>query len=513
MDLSGNGPLDLENERSLHALLGLERDLAPGLSARTELYYKKFERLVIGRLETPEETAARIDRYDFPSALQSNVPLDPWVTTQPTNGGSGNAYGFDLYLARKAAPDARLSGWASYTYGVTRREAYGRVYPFDYDRRHAVSVVGTFLLSRKLDFATTVRLSTGFPRTPVLRLRVADVPDRLDRDGDGNRDELIPDVDSAGRLVYVTDLGGVSNLNTARLPMYARVDARLTYAPTGRNGRVKLYLDVINLLARKNAAFLEPQLEYDPTSDRPRLVEARSASIPFLPSFGIHVDMSSRRGSSNSLPRVATTPRAPRPGGGWALSARPVSSLGPGFELTRSLLPRVNARLGFGLPVDSTMDETATATDYEMKVAMGGAQAILDWYPIGHRLHVSTGVFRTRNRFTLEAKEADAIDVGGQLYAKDQLTSLTGTASVRHFAPYFGLGWGNAVGPNKRFGVVFDIGVAPQGRPEVTLTGEGPAIGDAAFANRLADERRAVSDRLKSWSLYPVVSFSVSRRF
>jgi len=44
---------------------------------------------------------------------------------------------------------------------------------------------------------------------------------------------------------------------------------------------------IINLLNRKNAGALDPRLEYDPTADRPRIVEQRDQSIPRLPTVGI----------------------------------------------------------------------------------------------------------------------------------------------------------------------------------------------------------------------------------
>ena len=90
-------------------------------------------------------------------------------------------------------------------------------------------------------------------------------------------------------VIYTVDAGGVDNLNTARLPVFARVDVRTTFRPGGGSGRWELYVDVINVLNRKNAGAIRAQLEYDPTSDRPRLVETRGAAIPLLPSFGMRV--------------------------------------------------------------------------------------------------------------------------------------------------------------------------------------------------------------------------------
>ncbi len=83
-------------------------------AARAEAYYKGYDRLLIGRLETPQETAARVALYDYPPELQSSVPTAPQITSFPVNTGTGTSYGFDLYVAHRAtmATD-RFMGWAS----------------------------------------------------------------------------------------------------------------------------------------------------------------------------------------------------------------------------------------------------------------------------------------------------------------------------------------------------------------------------------------------------------------
>jgi hypothetical protein len=125
------------------------------------------------------------------------------------------------------------------------------------------------------------------PRTAPLGVRVAAIEDAADRDADGVLDELVPAIDPSGLLVYEVDLGGVDNLYRARLPVFARVDLRATWRPRGATGRWEFYAEVINLLNRKNAGAFEARLEYDPSSDRPRIVEERDQSIPRLPTVGI----------------------------------------------------------------------------------------------------------------------------------------------------------------------------------------------------------------------------------
>lgn len=289
LDLTGPGASALRSEQATQTSMGLEH--ARGSATfRAEGYYKQSSRLLVGQLESDTTRQARIATYDFPATFASSIPADPIITTVPANDGRGRAYGFDLYVARTSAPaTARLRGWASYTWGRAERTAYGRTYAFEYDRRHAFSAVTSYRVSSKWEVATTTRIASGFPRTAPLGLRVAGEADASDRDRDGDTSELVPALDPAGRLVYTVNYGGVANLNNARLPVFARVDFRTTWRPRGAQGRWEMYLEVVNLLNRKNAGALSAELEYNPGGDRPTLVETRDQSIPRFPTVGVRV--------------------------------------------------------------------------------------------------------------------------------------------------------------------------------------------------------------------------------
>jgi hypothetical protein len=281
VDLSGGLGRSLRHERATHVVLGLERDLDRAITARLEGYWKAFDDLVVGRLETESERLQRVSRYEFPAALAASVPEDAIVTSLPVNGGRGRSWGLELFLQKRPAPGARLTGWASYAYGVARRQEYGRTLPFEYDRRHAATLVGSWRFARRWEAGATLRAFSGFPRTPVLGLRVAAA-----EAADGR---LVPALDAEGRYVYETTTGGVSNLGSARLPAFLRLDLRLSWRPGGDAGRWLVYLDVINATNRENAGQIDTRLEYDAASllDRPRMVESRAAAIPLLPSLGV----------------------------------------------------------------------------------------------------------------------------------------------------------------------------------------------------------------------------------
>ena len=280
IDLSAARELRLLHEKATHLVVGVEQDLGADMTVRVEGYYKRFNDLLVGRLETEAERLVRISQYDFPEDLQDSIPTAPLITSAPTNNAGGDAIGFDVYLTH-TNPAAPLTGWLSYAWGRANRESYGRRYAFEYDRRHAFNAVARYRLTSRWDLAATVRLATGFSHTAPLGLRVSAVED--------DRGRLVPGTDVDGNLIYTVDYGGVENLNSGRLPYYARVDLRATYRRGGATGRWSLYMEVLNLLGRDNPVELEPRLEHDPDSSMPRLSESAAQGFPRIPTFGFRL--------------------------------------------------------------------------------------------------------------------------------------------------------------------------------------------------------------------------------
>ncbi len=249
------------------------------MTARVEGYWKDFDDLVVGRLETEAERAARVARYDFPAELASSIPTEALSHELPRERGARAAWGFDVLLQKRAAPGARLSGWASYTYASARRDEYGSSLPFEYDRPHAATLVGSWRFSPKWELAATLRAYSGFPRTPVR----GPARGRARRREEGRSCRLST---PRGATSTRRASAGVSNLNSARLPVFVRLDLRaVVEAARGARAAGSLYLDVINATNRKNAGQIASTLEYDPVStiDQPRLVEETAVAIPFLP--------------------------------------------------------------------------------------------------------------------------------------------------------------------------------------------------------------------------------------
>lgn len=288
VDLSPGVSRELKNERALQAVVGVQRTFRGGVSARLDGYIKRYDDLIVGRLETDTERIGRLGTYDLPADLWSAVPTGPQVTTQPVNAGRGRAHGIEAHLSRLGESSARITGWLTYSYGRAERTDYGFTRPFDYDRRHGLTAAINARMSPRLDLSLTGRARSGLPRTPVRGVRLSLVEDALDADGDGNRAEYVAQRDPSGAPIFQPDYGGVDSLNSARLPRFARVDARLTYRPAWGGERWALFADVVNLLNGRNITQIDSSLEINPGADRPRIREAaQDRGLPFFPSVGL----------------------------------------------------------------------------------------------------------------------------------------------------------------------------------------------------------------------------------
>ncbi|MBK9255250.1 MAG: TonB-dependent receptor [Saprospiraceae bacterium] len=76
--------------------------------------------------------------------------------------GDGDAYGFELFIQKKKG---RFNGWIGYTLSWTTRQFAeindGKKFPFRYDRRHDISLVGMYDISKKVNVAATWVYGTG----------------------------------------------------------------------------------------------------------------------------------------------------------------------------------------------------------------------------------------------------------------------------------------------------------------------------------------------------------------
>ena len=86
---------------------------------------------------------------------------------------------------------------------------------------------------------------------------------------------------------FVPDVapGGVEQLNSARMPMVARLDLRVGYGPRGASGRWQYYLEGLNVLNHKNAFFVDANLVNEGSGVTIR--EEPIGGLPRVVTFGV----------------------------------------------------------------------------------------------------------------------------------------------------------------------------------------------------------------------------------
>lgn len=149
-----------------------------------ELYYKNLKNVIDFREH---------------SELLLNSHLEDEIRT-----GTGKAYGIEMMVKKNSG---RLTGFVNYTLSRSERTIpevnQGKTYLAPYDKTHAINVVSTFRLSKKINISTVWVFATGMPTTyPTGRFAVGD--------------EYFP--------IY-------SGRNEYRKPDYHRMDLSLNYIP------------------------------------------------------------------------------------------------------------------------------------------------------------------------------------------------------------------------------------------------------------------------------------------
>lgn len=175
--------------------------------------------------------------------------------------GKGWSYGTELFINKTRG---RLTGWIGYTLSWTFRKFphlnFGEKYYAKYDRRHDLSVVGIYELSKKWKLSGTFVFGSG---------NAATLPQRF--------------------YIYQGVLTQeYSRINEYRLPSYSRLDLGAIYTPNkhpGRKLKSEWVFSVYNAYNRKNPYFIyfdQSGSPYDGTLQ----VQAKQVSIfPIIPSI------------------------------------------------------------------------------------------------------------------------------------------------------------------------------------------------------------------------------------
>ncbi len=304
-DLSG-----LSAERAIHSIFSVQRWLTDQWHLTFEAYHKRFYDLIEQTTELVEHPVANYN-YGAPALAASYLVQNRMVYRKipiPTNDVTGNAYGLDVRLEKRVNdPSDSFFGWLSYSLGKsTRKQTFDGLrisYPYDYDRRHSLDLVLNYRIDSNLHkndkfiVGLTWRYGTGFPYTPALSVEplVGTIaPDTTNPDVLKN---FILSDPETGTARFVPTFGGPENINSLRYPDYQRLDARITYETKIFKANWRIYLDFINILARKNVLFYRTIIKTEVNSNLPpslqfqniRAFEEPVYMYPFFPSLGVSI--------------------------------------------------------------------------------------------------------------------------------------------------------------------------------------------------------------------------------
>ncbi len=249
MTVIGRGePLDIgsnsENigaERAEHRIIGMQYAPSAGSLFKVELYRKDMTDLLVN-----------------PNSL----------LFIPENSGTGLARGVEFSFQRKRQAEERFGWWANLALAEAKYKRFGgdEWRYFDNDQRLQASAGAEWRISKGWQCSLIGHYNSGFPYTPIRAIQ---------RDLEAPREPL-----------YNYAIINKAH-NSARYPYYLRCDVRLGYLRESRGRTFSAYLDLINVLNRKNLYLYD--WRYEKSSDESDGYVRRSViyMMPFLPSFGV----------------------------------------------------------------------------------------------------------------------------------------------------------------------------------------------------------------------------------
>ncbi len=152
--------------------------------------------------------------------------------------GNGQSYGAEFLVQKKTG---KFSGWIGYTLSWTNRKFeelnFGERYPYKYDRRHDLSVVGIYEFSKRFSLSGTWVYGTG----NAITLPKA----------------VYPSNNQNNQYYYSSEVRSYGSRNDYRMSAYHRLDIGLTWNKEKKWGTRSWSLGAYNLYNRKNPFYID----------------------------------------------------------------------------------------------------------------------------------------------------------------------------------------------------------------------------------------------------------------
>lgn len=176
-----------EPSRASQFVLGYEQFMNRGIKIQIEGYYKNITDML-----TYEERRATTDgRVENESILDLLTPAD------------GYAYGAELFIQKSIG---KLSGWAGYSWSVSRKKMNNKEYFTNWDRSHVFNILSNYQLNKQWEFNLKYTLQSGQAFTPINGYFLENLPG-----GSQQNYRTIPATRNGGRYpsYHRLDLGAV----------------------------------------------------------------------------------------------------------------------------------------------------------------------------------------------------------------------------------------------------------------------------------------------------------------
>ena len=230
----------LSPEKGHQASAGYFRNFGSSYEAYIDLYYKKMNGLV--------EFSGGIMNLIDNLKIEDNLLY-----------GSGNAYGSEFFIKKKTG---KLTGWIGYTLSKNNRNFElinnSQRYPAKYDRRHDLSVISNYTLSKKWTLSGSFTYATGNAYTkPTSRYLIG-----------GN---------------VINEYG---SFNGSRMPAYHRMDLAATYKMKPHlHTAGEFSFSIYNVYNKQNPIYIYFLADGDLEKQRISIQPKSIALLPVLPSI------------------------------------------------------------------------------------------------------------------------------------------------------------------------------------------------------------------------------------
>jgi hypothetical protein len=240
--LGVSGGLGLRPERADQVDIGVDQRIGGNLRVSMTLYDR--------------EEHDMLRRPGSETQLVGTLVVRASATTKYENRLDGFARGV-AFMVQRSVAGRGVSGWFSYAFGRNRYHdtSSGETFWGDSDQRHTMNAYALYRRSERASFVAKLRIGSNFPIPGYYASR------------DGS--------------YFVTDVR-----NTARLPVYGRLDLRANRTFNWSRHRVTLFAEIINVLNRANVRFNPPGINVTTrTTTKPF-----DSMLPIIPSVGLLIE-------------------------------------------------------------------------------------------------------------------------------------------------------------------------------------------------------------------------------